>query len=122
MAPWPEPFHLQARSARIYAGVLPWVFLPELARIAPRASGSLCCRRGNRLATNPVVPRRIFEQGGANLVRGALNVLGDLERTLTGAWVAGRDVALTLRVVGDYRMGDRAPMSDLMARNAGAHA
>ncbi|MBB6592685.1 hypothetical protein V4C85_15945 [Ralstonia solanacearum] len=75
---------------------------------------------GNRLATNPVVPRRIFEQGGANLVRGALNVLGDPERTLTGTRVAGRDVAVTLRVVGEYRMGDRAPMSDLMARNAGA--
>ncbi len=75
---------------------------------------------GNRLATNPVVPRRIFEQGGANLVRGALNVLGDLERTLTGTRVAGRDVAVTLRVVGEYRVGDRAPMSDLMARNAGA--
>jgi polyhydroxyalkanoate synthase len=57
---------------------------------------------GNQLATNPVVLRQTFEQHGANLVRGALNALDDLERAMSGApaagterFVVGRDVAVT---------------------------
>ncbi|HEY0232945.1 MAG TPA: alpha/beta fold hydrolase [Dokdonella sp.] len=57
---------------------------------------------GNFLATNPVVQRRTLEQGGANLVRGALNGLDDAERSLAGAppagsgqFVVGRDVGIT---------------------------
>ncbi|MFT3804275.1 MAG: alpha/beta fold hydrolase [Burkholderiaceae bacterium] len=57
---------------------------------------------GNYLLTNPVVLRRTFEQGGANLLRGAMNALDDLERLTSGAppagtedFVVGRDVAIT---------------------------
>lgn len=57
---------------------------------------------GNQLATNPIVLRRTFEQHGANLVRGALNALDDLERSMSGApaagterFMVGRDVAIT---------------------------
>ncbi len=58
---------------------------------------------GNQLLGNPVVLRRTFDQRGANLVRGALNALEDLERVLSdaptagsGHFVIGRDVAVTL--------------------------
>ncbi|MGC8213165.1 alpha/beta fold hydrolase [Ralstonia pseudosolanacearum] len=57
---------------------------------------------GNQLMTNPVVLQRTFEQHGANLVRGALNALGDFERYLSNTpppgaenFVPGRDVAVT---------------------------
>ncbi|MBU6371799.1 MAG: alpha/beta fold hydrolase [Alphaproteobacteria bacterium] len=53
-------------------------------------------------ALNPTVWRRTIEEGGANLVRGAANVVDDLERALTHrppagaeAFVVGRDVAAT---------------------------
>ncbi|MBS0582146.1 MAG: polyhydroxyalkanoic acid synthase, partial [Proteobacteria bacterium] len=57
---------------------------------------------GNFLATNPLVLERTFRQGGANLVRGAMNWVDDVQRTLSkqdpaGAenFVPGRDVAVT---------------------------
>jgi len=57
---------------------------------------------GNQLATNPVVLRRTFAQGGANLVRGALNAAEDLRNLATHApaagteaFVVGRDLAVT---------------------------
>jgi len=57
---------------------------------------------GNLPATNPVVLRQTFEQHGSNLVRGALNALDDLERSMSGAPAAGtecfevgRNVAVT---------------------------
>lgn len=57
---------------------------------------------GNQLATNPVVLRRTLAQGGANLVRGALNAAEDWCRALadeasagTEAFVVGRDVGVT---------------------------
>ena len=57
---------------------------------------------GNQLATNPLVLRRTAEEGGANLVRGALNMADDLRRAVAGVppagtedFVAGRDVAAT---------------------------
>ncbi|MFA7503632.1 MAG: alpha/beta fold hydrolase [Burkholderiaceae bacterium] len=57
---------------------------------------------GNYLATNPVVMRRTAEQGGLNLVRGAINQVEDLMRQASGAapagvenFVVGRDVATT---------------------------
>ncbi|MGH1552185.1 PHA/PHB synthase family protein [Streptomyces sp. L7] len=57
---------------------------------------------GNQLATNPIVLRRTFEQHGTNLVRGALNALDDLERSMSAApaagterFAVGRDVAIT---------------------------
>ncbi|MHA7598923.1 PHA/PHB synthase family protein [Alicycliphilus sp. T452] len=57
---------------------------------------------GNQLATNPVVLQRTLQQGGANLLRGALNAADDLKRLATGAppagtedFVVGRDVAVT---------------------------
>jgi polyhydroxyalkanoate synthase len=57
---------------------------------------------GNQLAGNPVVLRRTAEQGGANLLRGAFNLLDDARRHARGAppagtegFVVGRDVAAT---------------------------
>ncbi|HAJ11640.1 MAG TPA: poly-beta-hydroxybutyrate polymerase [Comamonadaceae bacterium] len=57
---------------------------------------------GNQLLTNPVVLQRTVEQGGANLVRGALNLLEDARRQAAGAppagteqFVVGRDVGIT---------------------------
>ncbi|WP_296225657.1 alpha/beta fold hydrolase [Ralstonia sp. UBA689] len=57
---------------------------------------------GNQLATNPVVLQETFEQRGANLLRGALNAVDDVERTLsntppagTERFLPGRDVAVT---------------------------
>jgi polyhydroxyalkanoate synthase len=56
----------------------------------------------NLPAGNPVVLRRTVEQGGANLLRGALNLLDDTQRRAHGArpagtdrFVVGRDVAAT---------------------------
>ena len=57
---------------------------------------------GNQLATNPVVLQRTLQQGGANLLRGALNAADDLQRLAAGKppagtedFVVGRDVAVT---------------------------
>ncbi|WP_254425119.1 alpha/beta fold hydrolase [Rhodanobacter sp. B04] len=57
---------------------------------------------GNFLATNPVVLKRTAEEGGRNLVRGALNWLDDAMRYISGmpeaggeSFVVGRDVAVT---------------------------
>ena len=57
---------------------------------------------GNQLLTNPVVLRRTLEQGGANLVRGAVHALQDLQNKLANAppagcenFAVGRDVATT---------------------------
>lgn len=57
---------------------------------------------GNFLATNPLVLDRTARQGGANLVRGALNAFDDMQRLVSGQQPAGvehfapgRDVAVT---------------------------
>ena len=57
---------------------------------------------GNQLATNPVVLQRTLQQGGANLLRGALNAADDLQRLAAEQgpagvedFVVGRDVAIT---------------------------
>ncbi|NLD70541.1 MAG: alpha/beta fold hydrolase [Limnobacter sp.] len=57
---------------------------------------------GNYLFTSPVVLRRTLEQGGANLMRGAMHALDDFERLVSGAppagtedFVVGRDVGIT---------------------------
>ena len=57
---------------------------------------------GNFLFTNPVVLQHTQEEGGSNLVRGALNWMDDLLRTISGAaepgsecFQVGRDVAAT---------------------------
>jgi len=57
---------------------------------------------GNFLFTNPVVLKRTQEEGGSNLVRGALNWMDDLLRAISGAaepgserFQVGRDVAVT---------------------------
>ena len=57
---------------------------------------------GNQLATNPVVLQRTLQQGGANLLRGALNAADDLQRLAADQgpagvedFVVGRDVAIT---------------------------
>ena len=57
---------------------------------------------GNQLATNPVVLKRTLQQGGANLLRGALNAVDDLQRLAAEQgpagvedFVVGRDVAIT---------------------------
>ncbi|WP_169201474.1 PHA/PHB synthase family protein [Aromatoleum bremense] len=57
---------------------------------------------GNYLATNPLVVKRTTEQGGANLWRGLVNALDDLERLATGHppagaedFAVGRNVAVT---------------------------
>ena len=56
----------------------------------------------NFIATNPVVQRRIFETGGANLIRGVMNLADDLKRQMHGlkpagaeAFEVGRNVAVT---------------------------
>jgi polyhydroxyalkanoate synthase len=56
----------------------------------------------NGLATNPVVQRRTREEGGANLVRGAMHALDDLLREASGRppagaerFEVGRDMACT---------------------------
>ncbi|MBU0603958.1 MAG: alpha/beta fold hydrolase [Gammaproteobacteria bacterium] len=57
---------------------------------------------GNLPATNPVVLKRTVDQGGGNLMQGALNALDDMQR-LTGhqppagteEYVVGRDVGIT---------------------------
>ena len=57
---------------------------------------------GNQLATNPVVLKRTLQQGGANLLRGALNAVDDLQRLAAEQgpagvedFVVGRDVGIT---------------------------
>ena len=57
---------------------------------------------GNQLATNPLVLRRTAQEGGANLQRGLLNWVDDVERLASGAapagtgrFLVGRDVAVT---------------------------
>ena len=57
---------------------------------------------GNFLATNPLVLRRTAQQGGANLVRGALNLFDDVQRAAAGRppvgaeqFEPGRNVAVT---------------------------
>lgn len=57
---------------------------------------------GNFLATNPVVLKRTAEEGGLNLVRGALNWFDDVMRNMSGMpesgngkFLVGRDVAVT---------------------------
>ena len=57
---------------------------------------------GNQLATNPVVLQRTLQQGGANLLRGALNAVDDLQRLAAEQgpagvedFVVGRDVGIT---------------------------
>lgn len=57
---------------------------------------------GNYLATNPVVLKRTEQEGGLNLVRGALNWLNDVVHCMSGLpeagngrFVVGRDVAIT---------------------------
>ena len=57
---------------------------------------------GNQLATNPVVLQRTLQQGGANLLRGALNAADDLQRLAADQgpagvedFVVGRDVGIT---------------------------
>jgi polyhydroxyalkanoate synthase len=57
---------------------------------------------GNQLATNPVVLQRTLQQGGANLLRGALNAADDMRRLAEGKppagaedFVVGRDVGVT---------------------------
>ena len=57
---------------------------------------------GNQLATNPVVLKRTLQQGGANLLRGAMNAVDDLQRLAAEQgpagvedFVVGRDVAIT---------------------------
>lgn len=56
----------------------------------------------NMLWTNPEVIARTAREGGANLIRGALNLAEDWERALSGKppvgaeeFIAGRDVAVT---------------------------
>ncbi len=44
---------------------------------------------GNQFATNPLVLQRTAGEGGANLVRGALKLVDDLERAASGAQPAG---------------------------------
>ena len=60
------------------------------------------CSPGNYLATNPTVLQRTAESGGANLARGMLHLLDDLERLASGKppagtedFVVGRDLAVT---------------------------
>ena len=57
---------------------------------------------GNLLLTNPVALKRTQDEAGRNLVRGALNLLDDVERQSTDApaagteeFIVGRDLALT---------------------------
>lgn len=57
---------------------------------------------GNYLLSNPVVLKRTEQDGGLNVVRGALNWLGDVARRMgglpeggEGRFVVGRDVAAT---------------------------
>ena len=57
---------------------------------------------GNQVATNPVVLNRTLQQGGANLMRGALHLLDDARRHAAGMppagaenFVVGRDVGIT---------------------------
>ena len=57
---------------------------------------------GNQVATNPVVLNRTLQQGGANLLRGALNAADDLQRLAADQgpagvedFVVGRDVGIT---------------------------
>jgi polyhydroxyalkanoate synthase len=57
---------------------------------------------GNFLATNPLVLSRTGQQGGANLVRGAINAFDDAQRMIDGRppagaenFVPGRNVAIT---------------------------
>ena len=57
---------------------------------------------GNQLATNPVVLKRTLQQGGANLLRGAMNAVDDLQRLAAEQgpagvedFVVGRDVGIT---------------------------
>ena len=57
---------------------------------------------GNQVATNPVVLNRTLQQGGANLLRGALHLQEDTRRRAAGAppagvedFVVGRDVGIT---------------------------
>ncbi len=57
---------------------------------------------GNQLLTNPVVLKQTIKQAGANLWRGWLNALDDLDRLVIGAppagaeeYVVGRNVAVT---------------------------
>ena len=57
---------------------------------------------GNQLATNPVVLKRTLQQGGANLLRGAMNAVDDLQRLAADQgpagvedFVVGRDVGIT---------------------------
>lgn len=57
---------------------------------------------GNQLATNPLVLQRTAEQVGANLVRDALNLVDDLERTASGAPPAG---------VADFAVGRDVPVT-----------
>jgi poly[(R)-3-hydroxyalkanoate] polymerase subunit PhaC len=60
----------------------------------------------NFLPTNPVALKQTINEGGANLLRGALNYAGDLKRLLTGersqaekAFKPGETVAITKGVV-----------------------
>ncbi|CAN7282061.1 PHA/PHB synthase family protein [Rhizobacter sp. LjRoot28] len=57
---------------------------------------------GNQLAANPVVLDRTVKEGGANLARGLLNFVDDVERLSSDApvsgtenYIVGRDVAVT---------------------------
>ena len=56
----------------------------------------------NFVATNPVVLQKTWAEGGANLIRGWLNLLEDLQRSLNGnpphgadAYAVGRDLAIS---------------------------
>ena len=55
---------------------------------------------GNQLATNPVVLQRTLQQGGANLLRGALNAADDLQRLAAGNAPAGTEDFVVGRNVG----------------------
>ena len=55
---------------------------------------------GNQLTTNPVVLQRTLQQGGANLLRGALNAADDLQRLAAGKAPAGTEDFVVGRNVG----------------------
>ena len=55
---------------------------------------------GNQVATNPVVLNRTLQQGGANLMRGALHLLEDARRHAAGMPPAGAEIFVVGRDVG----------------------
>ncbi len=87
----------------------------------------------NFIATNPVVQNRIAETGGANLMRGAMNLADDIKRQIrnlgpagTEAFKPGRNVAITPgKVVYRNRLMELiqyAPQTETVRPLAGQHA